>query len=186
MKNFVIILIVYFVIFANPIAWANTCDCSLITHKDYVLKYYNYLCIESRNRAVIYNALNLSEIQINILEDITQKYLPIYQSHFKMLLRESKKLDSLEKSNVSRWNIYCQKRVLDRYYKILSSLYKQENNEFLKCLTKEQCKKYKEIKKLEYHDLKMSCKLKDYYKSNPKMKAFGDIKTFIGKIGSIE
>jgi hypothetical protein len=151
-----------------------------------VRSFRNYVCLEHRNRAVIYNALNLSDSQINQREIISERFSKFYNEKFKVLEKEAKKLDVYEKMNYSFWRIYSQRRHLESLRAEIFELLKEENRLFSCCLSREQYKKLKEIRALETKGLKNLSNKKDYYKSNPQMKAFGDKKTFKQVVGSAE
>lgn len=58
--------------------------------------------------------------------------------------------------------------------KDIKNLQKQETKEFKKCLNHDQRSKYSMIKKLERKARKNSLHKKNYYKSNPQMRPFGN------------
>ncbi len=58
----------------------------------------------------------------------------------------------------------------------LKKLSKQEEKELKQILDKRQKAQFRIIKHLERQDIKRNIKEKDYYKSNPRMSVFGDLK----------
>lgn len=125
-------------------------------------------------RATIYNALNLTDEQIQKREELLRENNPIFEQKFDLLLKESFKLRALEEGNAPEREIACQKRVVKNIKKDIDKLFSCENKEFQKCLTRLQRSKFKEIQRLEKRDYKREAHQKDYYKSNPQMRPFGN------------
>ena len=146
----------------------------------------NYICMQQRSRAILYNMLDLSDEQIIRREQIATQFLSLYDEKFEQLLKEAKRLDSFEKVNVSILQIYCQKRLLEKYRNDIFKLLAKENRMFTKCLTKTQCKKYRQILTLLKVERKNISKGKNYYRSNPRMKAFGNPKPCSSSISCSE
>ena len=143
-----------------------------------VLKFRDYICLERKHRAIIYNALSLSDEQICQREKISESFLEFYDEKFKILEKEAKKLDVYEKMEYSFWRIHSQKCLLQKLRNEIMELLNEENRLFSSCLTREQSKKLKAIRILERKELNDFSNKKNYYKSNPKMKTFGDEKIF--------
>lgn len=146
----------------------------------------NYICMQQRGRAILYNTLGLSDAQILEREVIAAQFVSLYELMFEQLYKEAQRLDLFEKTGYTGFQIYCQKRLLGKYRKNIMLLLAKENRLFAKCLTKEQYRKYKEVEALNKHEYKQLTKQKDYYKSNPKMKAFGNPKPSPTPISSAE
>ena len=137
---------------------------------------FGYAHHVQKNRATVYNALNLSDDQIKLREDLLKENSPIYNRKFKELNKESHKLKALKGAGASDKEIARQKKVVKNTKKDIKKLMNEENKIFKKSLTREQRSKYSMIKKLEEKDYKNASHKKDYYKSNPKMVPFGDPK----------
>lgn len=129
---------------------------------------YNY----DNNRATIYNALNLSNEQTKIREEILNKNAKILDEKYAKLKKESCKLLALKKGNVCNSEILEQKKVIKNIKQDISKLLSEEDKEFKKCLTNEQKTKYKTIQKLQKHDLKKEINREKIYKANPQMEEF--------------
>lgn len=139
-----------------------------------VMRYKRFITAVQRERATIYNALNLTDEQIQKREEIMKENDPIYEQKFDCLIKESFKLKALKSANASEREIYKQRQVVKDIKKDIEKLLDCENKTFQKSLTRLQRSKYKEIKKLECHDFKRAAHQKDYYKSNPQMRPFGN------------
>ena len=129
---------------------------------------YNY----DNNRATMYNALNLTNEQTKIREEILNKNAKILDEKYAKLKKESCKLLALKKGNVCNSEILEQKKVIKNIKKDISKLLSEEDKEFKKCLTNEQKTKYKTIQKLQKHDLKKEINREKIYKANPQMEEF--------------
>ncbi len=137
-------------------------------------KYGNYVHRVQRDRATVYNALNLTDDQIKLREDMVRENTPIYNKKFAELTKESYKVKALKAAGASDKEIARQKKVVKNTKKDIDKLLKEENKQYKKSLTREQRSKYSMIKKLEEKDYKEAAHQKDYYKSNPQMRPFGD------------
>ena len=137
-------------------------------------RYKGYVHRVQRDRATVYNALNLTDDQIKLREDMVRENTPIYNRKFGQLTKESYKVKALKAAGASDKEIARQKKVVKNTKKDIDKLLKEENRQYKKSLTREQRSKYSMIKKLEEKDYKEAAHQKDYYKSNPKMVPFGD------------
>lgn len=124
------------------------------------------------NRATIYNALNLTDSQIQKREEILNENAKILDGKYQKLEKESYKLSALKKGNVCNSEILEQKKVIKNIKQDISKLLSEEDKEFKKCLTNEQKTKYKTIQKLQKHDLKKEINREKIYKANPQMEEF--------------
>lgn len=129
---------------------------------------------KQQERALIYNALNLTDEQIEYCENLTAENQPIFEEKFNTFVKENYKLKSLEVANACSSDLKAQKKIVKNIKKDIDDTLKKENNDFKKCLTSLQKSKYKQIKKLEKHNLRRAMHQKDYYKSNPQMVPFGN------------
>lgn len=139
-------------------------------------RYQSYVHHIQKERATVYNALNLTDDQIKLREDLLKENTPIYNRKFNELTKESYKVKALKGAGASDKEIARQKKVVKNTKKEIEKLLNEENKIFKKSLTREQRSKYSMIKKLEEKDYKEAAHKKDYYKSNPKMVPFGDPK----------
>lgn len=137
-------------------------------------RYQGYIHRIQKDRATVYNALNLTDDQIKLREDMVRENTPIYNRKFAELTKESYKVKALKAAGASDKEIARQKKVVKNTKKDIDKLLKEENKQYKKSLTREQRSKYSMIKKLEEKDYKEAAHQKDYYKSNPKMVPFGD------------
>ena len=189
-----LLLISICVLFTSNIGWAScnytqsgkVCDyrsqsskCVSKDSKSYdypraALEYKKLIDRMQHERATIYNALNLTDEQIQKREELLRENNPIFEQKFDLLLKESFKLSALEEGNAPEREIVCQKRVVKNIKKDIDKLFSCENKEFQKCLTRLQRSKFKEIQRLEKRDYKREAPQKDYYKSNPQMRPFGN------------
>jgi len=126
-------------------------------------------------RAVIYNALNLSDEQSELFINSIRENRIDYKQISDELIAEAEKLDAL-KSNKSSLSLQLrQKRKIKNILKELNNRIKREDKLLIKSLTRSQRAKYKLISHLEKRDIKKECRKKDYYKSNPRMQRFEDL-----------
>lgn len=145
-------------------------------------RYQGYVHRIQRERATVYNALNLTDEQIQLREDILRENAPVYDRKFNELTKESYKIKALKEAGASEKEINRQKKVVKGIKKDIKKLLNEENKLYKKSLTREQRSKYAMIKKLEEKDFKEASHKKDLYKSNPKMVPFGDPKKHIKPI----
>ncbi len=150
------------------------------------LRYKKYIMQLQMDRATVYNALNLTDEQIQLKEKLVNENAPIYEEKFDQLIKESLKLKVLEEANASSSDIKSQKKVIKKIKKEIEKIVEKENKTFTKSLTSLQRTKYNLIKKLEKNDYKQAEHRKDYYKSNPQMRPFGDPAKYACPIGREE
>lgn len=150
------------------------------------IRYKGYIMRVQHDRATVYNALNLTDDQIKLREDIIKENNPLYEQKFDELIKESFKLKALKSAGASETELNRQRRVVKCIKKDIQCLIDQENKVFKKSLTREQRSKYAMIKKLERKDFKNACHQKDYYKANPQMRLFGNPKPCPCPIGNDE
>ena len=152
----------------------KTCKKQTKCKKNCPQKYQSYVNKIQRERATVYNALNLTDEQIRQREELVKENTPIYEEKFEQLTKESKKLYVLKKANSSNSEISKQKKVVKKIKKDIETLLDKENKEYKKCLTRDQRSKYSIIKKLEKKEYKDASHQKDLYKANPQMRPFGN------------
>ena len=151
------IIIVFLLIITLHPVHAEQINTKNITNE----KYYEYLSAIINDKAIIFNALNLSPTQRQKYEQITNKYSPLYEKNLKEILFENSQS-------------YPNKNTLKKLEKEILKLSYNENSELKSILDRTQCAKYRQIKHLKRHDIKKEKHPKNYYKSNPQMPLFGD------------
>lgn len=166
-----VILVYLYFIFVNLPVFSYGCslECPEIAQK-----YRIYMNRIYHERAVVSNALNLTDEQVKKREELICKNNPLYEKKFEELIRESYKIKALKCAGASECDILKQKRIVNKIQKDIQSIVDGENKVFKKCLTGAQRTKFVMIKKLEKNDLKKASHQKDYYKSNPQMRRFGN------------
>ena len=152
------------------------CNKSDIEAPKEALLYKQHIMHLQRERAVVYNALDLTDEQIKTKEDCAALNAQIYETKFNELIKESYTLKALTLANVDSCEINQQKKIVKNLRQEIDKIFREEDKTFKKCLTREQRSKYSMIKKLERKDYKASKHSKDYYKSNPRMRQFGNPK----------
>ncbi len=125
-----------------------------------------------KERAAISNALGLTEDQMKCRIDILRKNSMILEEKFRALYNENCKLNNLKAQNASKKEIKAQEEKIDSVKDEIEVIIKEENEEFVKVLDRQQRSKLSMIQKLERSAAKDRQKPKDYYKSNPKMRPF--------------
>lgn len=156
------------------------------TYPQEAMRYKKYVMQKQMERATVYNALNLTDEQIQLKECLIQENSPLYEQKFDELMKASCKLQALEDANASAAEINSQKRIIKKTKKDIEKIVKKENKTFKKSLTSLQRSKYNMIKKLEKNDYKEAQHRKDYYKSNPQLRPFGDPARYACPIGRDE
>ena len=157
-------------VFAGICSLSNSgIECSQVAKK-----YKIYMNRIQNERAVVSNAINLTEEQVRKREEMICKNNPLYEKKFEELLKESYKIKALRCACASECEIFQQKRVVNRIKREINSIVDEENRAFKKCLTRNQRAKFSMIKKLERQDIKALSHQKNYYKSNPQMRYFGN------------
>ena len=142
------------------------------------LRYKKYVKQLQEERAVIYNALNLSDEQIQKREELIKQNALFYEEKFQSLMKESFKLRALKSANVAEPEIIRQRRIVNNIKAEISKMLEDEDKCFKKSLNRQQRSKYSLINKLEQNDFRRQKHQKDYYKSNPQMVPFGNPKPY--------
>lgn len=148
--------------------------CNRCESNDSVMSYGEYIRRLQYERAVVYNALNLSDEQIQIYEDMIATQAPYYERAFKELLKEDAKLKALKTSKAGECEVLKQRRVVKKLKNNLEKQFDRNTKSFKKCLNSQQRAKYSMIKKLQHDDIKKAAHKKDYYKANPQLSRFGN------------
>jgi len=138
------------------------------------MRYKQYMEQIQQERATVYNALNLTDEQIQERENILMHNNAIYEQKFDELIKESFKLKALKSACACNKEILNQRKIVRDIKKSIEKTLICENKDFKKSLTREQRSKYAMIKKLERRDFKRAAHQKNYYKSNPQMRSFGN------------
>ena len=172
---------------SNTTLMANPCELSEDAKAPQeAAKYKKYIKHVEQERATVYNALNLTDEQIQIRENLIKENAPLYEQKFDSLIKESFKLKALRCANVSERELAKQRRVIKKIRNSIDDMLEKENKCFEKSLTRQQRSKYSMIKRLERLDYKRDAKRKDYYKSNPQMVPFGNPRPYTSPIGREE
>ena len=173
-------VLIFMMVFAGKSALAienihgAVVKCNRFTHPESVMSYGEYIEKLQKERAIIYNALNLSDEQIQIYEDMMSESVPCYENRFNNLMKECYKLKAMQDANANECDILRQRRVVKNLKNNLEKSFNKDTNTFKKCLNSQQRAKYSMIKKLAHDDIKKASHKKDYYKSNPQMLPFGN------------
>ena len=178
----------------STVAFAESCpvkkmqgNCSKdCTYPKEAIRYKKYMKNIQQERATVYNALNLTDEQIQLREDMINKNTQLYDAKFNELIKESYKVKALKQADASDREIQKQKKVVRSVKKDIENLVNKENKQFKKSLNHDQRAKYAMIKKLEKNDFKNAAHQKDYYKSNPQMKPFGNPRPCPCPMGRVE
>ena len=167
MKKFLNILLII-LIFSLPANAGCNCNCTnnLTTYKEYLEAIIN-------DKAVIFNALNLSDCQREKFEQITQKNTPLYKQKLSELIKEGYKYKAQQCADFGIYSLLNQKINIYKIKHSISHISAKEDRKLIKILNRSQRSKYRNIKHLERHDLHKEYHPKDYYKSNPQMPCFG-------------
>lgn len=142
-------------------------------------QYKSYINKIKRERATVYNALNLTDEQIKSTEELVKENTSVYEEKFDRLMKESFRLKALKEANATRKEISKQEKTVHNIKNEIEDTLEKETKEFKKCLTREQRSKYSMIRKLERKDYKESFHKKDLYKKNPHMRPFGNPKSYL-------
>lgn len=140
-----------------------------------IIQYKKVLLKEKRQQVLIYNALNLTQEQIDKKECLQNETNQILEQKFDELINQTYKLNELQEANCDKNDILKQKKVVNNIKKDIECINKNEDKKFKKFLTRDQKSKYALIKKLENRDQKKENSKTDYYKSNPGLQPFGNI-----------
>jgi hypothetical protein len=141
------------------------------------IEYKNYILNSQKNYLIVSNVLNLNENQRYEFEQIYVKNSKIFEKSLENLLDESYKIKALQEAKATKYVLFQEKK---KYYKIKNFIEKNIKIEYKnskKILTKEQKSKFSMIKRLERKTYKNSFKNVDFYKHNPQLEHFGNIKT---------
>lgn len=149
-------------------------NCNRKVGENLVVGYGEYIHRLEHDRSVVYNALNLSDEQIQIYEDMIASQIPCYEEKFNQLVQENYKLRAMQIAKSNEYDIIKQQMVVNKIRKELEKTFDKDTKSFKKCLTSDQRAKYSMIKKLQHDDVKKASHKKDYFKSNPQMNRFGN------------
>lgn len=148
---------------------AKKCDCV-----EDARMYKRFIMDIQAERAVVYNALNLTVEQIEYRECLREETSTELNLLFDRLVNESIRLKAMKCAKVCVRDFSCQKRLVKNIQKEIKSIVDAENKKFKKCLNHNQRSKFSMIKRLERRDYRKECNRKDYLKSNPQLKVFGN------------
>lgn len=125
-----------------------------------------------KERSTISNALHLTNEQAKKRVEITQKSTKQLEEKFQQLYSEQIKLKTMQANNEITSDINAQKNKINCLKKEIKNIVDNENKEFKKILDRDQRNKLSMIQKLQRKSMKDAQKVKDYAKSNPKMRPF--------------
>ena len=165
------ILILFFAIFLIPTMGTGAMESDTLVSS--VIQYKQSVMQEKRQRVTIYNALNLTQEQIEKKESLLTDNDCLLQEKFDDLFNQTYRMNTLKDSNATESEITAQKKVINCIKKDIKTITQKEDKQFKKILTRDQRAKYSMIKHLERLDEKRENK--DYYKSNPGLVPFGNI-----------
>ena len=171
MNKYLNILFIILVLMTSPV-FAGTSFGTGSVPDDFIF-YKQYMEHIINDKAVIFNALNLSDSQREKFEEITQKNTPIYKQKLEDLLKESYRLKALKSAKFGFYETHLQRKIIKNIEKEIAEISLCEDKELYKILNFSQRSKYRNIKHLERHDSRKEKHPKDYYKSNPQMPHFG-------------
>lgn len=123
-----------------------------------------------KERATVYNALQLSDEQLAKYTDITLKANKELDEKFDLLDVAKLELMVLKSGETNSDGIKAQERQVKQLKKDIKNVIENEEKELRKMLNHEQRVKLRMIKKLKRKDMKK--RDKNYYKSNPKLREF--------------
>lgn len=136
----------------------------------------NYINQHIEFRETIYNALGLNDEQKKVFIDSLSQNAAIYREKAEIIAINCEYLEELIECEADKAEIKAQKRIIKENLKALNSLIKAKTKELRQYMTKQQAAKYKLITFLEKNDVNKECRFKDYYKKNPQMQKFGDVR----------
>ena len=176
-KSLFVILFCLVLTTTSAVAKCNctpTCDCVAKKVINDDLKFYkNYAESVKKERAAVVNALQLTEEQVQKRNELMYENSILLEENYKKLYRETLKLNNLKTQKANSKEISSQEKNITCLKKEINSIVKNENKQFKKILDRDQRAKLKTIQKLQNKSIKDLNNPKDYYKSNPKMRPFG-------------
>ena len=120
MKNFLIAFLIIFLTYEYNFAIGNEnitnnnqnpfqCHCV-----DEAIRYKNYISTIQKGRAILYNALDLTDEQIKYRENIITNNSPTFDCYFNKLLLECYRYKALKSANVNYLELNNQKKVIEK------------------------------------------------------------------------
>ena len=177
MRNLLIVLFCCILTTTSAFAKCNckpTCNCiSKKVVNDEMKFYKNYAESVKKERAAVSNALQLTEEQAQCRNELMRENTIILQEQYKKLYKETKTLNNLKFQKATLKEINAQENVVNCTKKDIKKIVNNENKQFKKILDRDQRAKLRMIQKLQRKTIKDLDNQKDYYKSNPKMRPFG-------------
>ena len=152
----------------------KTCESQCDYSPEHAVKYKRFIKKMEGERAIVDNALNLTEEQVKYRQDLFKSNEAFYNERFATLEQECYRMKALKQAGASEKELSNQKSEIVKIKKSIKKCLKSENKEFRRCLTPLQRSKYKEIQKLERQEFERPAKSRDYYKENPQMLRFGN------------
>ncbi len=176
-KNLFIILSCLLLTTTSAVAKCNcapACNCvsKKVVNDD--LKFYkNYAESVKKERATVVNALQLTDEQVQKRNELMCENTILLENNYKKLYQETLKLNNLKAQKANLKEISAQEKNVTCIKKEINTIVKNENKQFKKILDRQQRSKLRMIQKLQCKSIKDLDNKKDYYKSNPKMRPFG-------------
>lgn len=167
MKKIFIIIFIIFITNSSALALNN------IYSDEYVQKFQNFLIIKERFNAIYYNALQMTPEQIEEYKNITECN-DFSKELSDKIMREIRKYNTMKECNLPYSELKNQRQLINKLYRQIKIVLNKEDRQLKKILTREQRWTYNTIKHLERNDIKKHPK--NYYKLNPKMSVFGNLK----------
>ncbi len=125
-----------------------------------------------KERLAISNALQLSDEQAQLRDELVKNTSQILNEKFCALYSEKTNLKLLKYENAPEQVIKEQEKKVDALCNEIGDIIRQENKDYKKILDHPQRSKLRMIEKLQRKTLKDAKKQKNYRKSNPKMREF--------------
>ena len=147
-----------------------------IYSQEYLNEYKKNIYYKTKFYPVYYNVLDITPQQYEKCENLYKNQIEIYAEKIAQIEKEVQKYQVMKDCNLPHSDISAQKKLIKKLYKDLSDKLYSDDKNLKNNLTKEQKNKYKMIIHLENFDRKKGIYSKNFYKKNPKMTVFGDIK----------
>lgn len=173
-KYFIILFVLAFALNNYSVAKTNS-QCENLQYsatRDDLKFYKNYAEQAKKERMTIFNALLLTDEQLDCQNKLFNEYSELLKNKYKELSEQTKVFNELKNKNASRKSLAIQERRVNSIKKEIKKIIENENKQIVKILDREQKSKFKMIQKLQKKSVKDLKKEKNYYKSNPKMRPF--------------
>ena len=139
-----------------------------------VTQYEKYISPTLYEYYSVNNALNLTDCQTEERKNIILNNSKILNHYLKKLEKESYTLEAFKKANAPHLEIKQQKKWIKTLQKQIDKIIKLQDKCIRQTLNKNQRAKYSMIRKLEKKEIKNLYKVKNYRKTNPELRYFGN------------